>query len=257
MRRAVTICMPTFNESVNIVEYLRQLEFHFRGSRVNVLVVDDCSTDDTVAKIREANFGDFVTILTNTKNRGHGPTVISGLSTASLSASEVIVTVDGDGDISAVEIQKLLARLDSEDADLVEGCRRERSDPTFRKVVSLGTRCLITLVGGFEMWSAKDANTPARAYKREILVEILKHLLVDSMTPNLLISMVARQLDMRVRCVDVSCRHIDGRGVQGTTWRARFRSVPSRRFLKFCWCATFDVLRFGVGLRKLKVTQSW
>lgn len=248
----MTICIPVFNESLTIVGYLRELETEFGNQNARVVIVDDCSTDETVLRIQEANFGEFVRILRNARNRGHGPSVVSGLLCAMHSDFEVVVTVDGDGDISATEIRKLLMKLENEGADLVEARRRERSDPAFRKLVSLGARCFITVLGGSAMWSAKDANTPVRAYKRNVLGEILTHLNADWMTPNLVISMLARNLELDIGYVDLDCRKVGGKSAQGMTWRARFKNVPSQRFLLFCYSATLEMLRIGLSLRRQK-----
>lgn len=246
----VTICVPVFNESLVIVDYLRELENAFRNLGARVVLIDDCSTDGTLPRIQEANFGEFVTVIRNSTNQGHGPSVITALVTTSRADCEVIVTVDGDAEISALEIQKLLETLNTECVHVVEGHRRQRVDPTFRKVVSLVARILIVVIGGRVMWSAKDANSPVRAYKRDALNQILSHLHADSMTPNLLISMVARKLGMQIGYVDVNCRKVGTERVQGTTWMARFRNIPSRRFLQFCLSATVDLFRFGRDLRR-------
>lgn len=245
----VTICVPVFNESLVIVDYLRELENTFRNLGARVVLIDDCSSDDTILRIQEANFGEFVTVIRNSTNQGHGPSLVTSLVTASGADCEVIVTVDGDAEISAVEIQKLLATLDVESAHLVEGHRRQRIDPTFRKAVSLVARILIVVIGGRVMWSAKDANSPVRAYKRDALIKILNYLHADLMTPNLIVSMVARKLEMHIAHVEVTCRRFGSERVQGTTWMARFKNIPSRRFLLFCVSATFDLFRFGRRLR--------
>ena len=221
-----------------------------RLEELKVILIDDCSTDETVLRIKEANFGEFVTVITNSVNQGHGPSVVAGLRAALRADCEVIVTVDGDAEISAAEIHRVLVTLNTEGADVVEGHRQQRVDPAFRKVVSLVARVLIFIVGGRAMWSAKDANSPVRAYQRAALVEILGCLHPDERTPNLFISMIARKAGMQIEQIEVNCRKVHAERVQGTTWRARFKNIPSRRFLVFCTSATFDVLRFGSRLRR-------
>lgn len=116
-----TLCIPVFNESSIIVDYLREIESELHNFELKVILIDDCSTDETVLRIKEANFGEFVTVITNSMNQGHGPSVVAGLRAALRADCEVIVTVDGDAEISAAEIHRVLVTLDTEGADVVEG----------------------------------------------------------------------------------------------------------------------------------------
>ena len=240
----VTICIPVFNESRTIVEYLREIQEAFVNSSVHVIVVDDCSTDDTVRKIEEANFGDFVTVLRNSANRGHGPSVVSGLVRALEIPVELVATADGDGEVPASELKKLLSEIERTNDDLVEGQRVKQNEPSFRKIASWVAKVLVVILGGRVMRHVRDANTPARIYRRSALLEILNVLPPDAMTPNLITSMVSRRLNLRIGSVEIIRRNPKGGNTQGTTWEARYKILPSRRFIRFCLFAALNLLRF-------------
>lgn len=46
-----------------------------------------------------------------------------------------------------------------------------------------------------------------------------------------------------MKLVDVYCKNVKP-NEQGTTWRARYKSLPSRRFIKFCVMASVELIKF-------------
>ncbi|MCS7007845.1 MAG: glycosyltransferase family 2 protein, partial [Gaiellaceae bacterium] len=86
---------------------------------LDVVVVDDCSTDETAAVAEEAG----ATVLRLPFNVGIGGAVQTGLRYARDEGYEVAVRLDGDGQHDAGELPRLLAPLERGEASMVVGSR--------------------------------------------------------------------------------------------------------------------------------------
>ena len=232
----IAVVMPAWNEEEGISEFLTELHESLAKWDPRFIVIDDKSTDDTPGVIRElANFGLPVSVTTNDVNSGHGPSTIRALRAGLSSQADVIVALDGDGQFIGSDVASVVATLVNSGADVVEGVRRSRNDPFYRQAVSAITRSLVWTRA--KRWPA-DANTPLRAYQPAILRDLLNQIPGTAVTPNLLISALCRQSGINV--LEVPVRSIPRRGSdqQGSTWKAKSKSLPSKRFVRFCTQAT-------------------
>ena len=85
----------------------------------NIIVVNDCSPDDTA--IIAANAGAYV--LTHPINLGQGAALQTGIDYALLQGAKYIVTFDADGQHAASEILPMLSALQAKDAQVCLGSR--------------------------------------------------------------------------------------------------------------------------------------
>jgi len=86
---------------------------------VDVLVVDDGSTDTTAAVAREAG----ATVVRLPYNLGVGGAIRTGLRYAARNGYTRVVQLDGDGQHDPTEAKRLLDELDNNNRDLVVGAR--------------------------------------------------------------------------------------------------------------------------------------
>ena len=117
--------------------------------RIDVVVVDDASTDDTVDVARAHG----AKVLALPFNVGIGGAVQTGLRYARDEGYDVAVRLDGDGQHAAEELGKLLAPIRSGDADLVVGSRFVDPAGTYRPPFArrMGIRVfarLVSVLGG-------------------------------------------------------------------------------------------------------------
>lgn len=227
----IVAVMPAYNEADGIAEFLEEIVFHL-GAGTSVVVVDDTSTDGTGNVVRRlAQQGLPVTLVTNDVNLGHGPSTVKALRAGLVANPDVLVAVDGDGQFFGEDIARLVKLITSSDLDIVEGVRTQRGDPFFRRVASAVTRLLVRAKTSVP---PLDANTPLRVYRPAALETLLERIPADAMTPNLLMSALARTSGHLVHEERVSSRVRRGAEAGGSTWQARHTELPSRRFIIFC-----------------------
>jgi hypothetical protein len=114
-RPAVLAAIPAYNEGAAIEAVVAEA----RAVADEVLVVDDGSTDETVARARAAG----ATVVQHDRNRGYGAALGTIFSEADRCGAETLVVLNGDGQHSPAEIPKLTAALADADADVAIGSR--------------------------------------------------------------------------------------------------------------------------------------
>ncbi len=117
----ILVVVPCYNEQVAIeavVESINQTKQQL-GLRLDVLVVNDCSTDQSLRAIRRANcfYLDLPT------NLGIGGAMQAGYKYAHRHGYDMAVQLDGDGQHPAHQLPKLLEPLLQDRADVVIGSR--------------------------------------------------------------------------------------------------------------------------------------
>lgn len=115
-RSRIAIVIPALNESATIavvVEAARKYGVP--------IVVDDGSTDNTAALAKQAGG----VVVSHENNRGYDTALNSGFKMAAELGSDVIITVDADGQHDPSLIQKFVDAIDT-GADVVVGIRSQR-----------------------------------------------------------------------------------------------------------------------------------
>ena len=235
----VALVMPVYNEADGITEFLDDIDKSLQGA--HVIVIDDCSTDETVKRIHEFEPHNIVvSVFSNEKNLGHGPSTLRALSEGVNCDVEVIVTSDGDGQISGADLRQLLDDFEVSNCAVMVGVRMGRSDSAFRVLTSWVTR---VFTSSRARCRVLDANSPYRAYEPRTLEQMLSIVPSASMVPNLWMTVIAHQLGVDVRTTPVRSRDRRGSSNIGSTWGQRFMVFPSRRFVRFCFRASTEWFR--------------
>jgi cellulose synthase/poly-beta-1,6-N-acetylglucosamine synthase-like glycosyltransferase len=107
----VTAVIPMFNEGAAIKETLQSLlDSAYPHSKLKVICVDDCSTDDSYEHARQVarRSGGRLTILRNRNNLGKRRSIIRATREAD---SEIIVSVDSDVVVDADAVHQLVRRF--------------------------------------------------------------------------------------------------------------------------------------------------
>lgn len=115
--KRILVILPALNEGRNIAGAVRGIRG--RLPQVDVLVVDDGSSDDTAAEARAAG----AQVLELPYNLGIGAAVQAGFQFARAFDYDIVLRNDGDGQHAPANNIDLLTRLESGDVDVVIGSR--------------------------------------------------------------------------------------------------------------------------------------
>lgn len=227
----VAVVMPAWNEESGIATFIEEINSSFpSNTAVSFIVVDDASSDQTATTAVKNSLIE-VTVLSNERNLGHGPSTSRALQAGLGTGADFIISTDGDGQFFGPQLAALVEVAANSGVDVVEGVRVRPNEPLFRTLTSFITRSLVAL--RVHSWPT-DANTPARAYRRDSLKRILAAIPEETSVPNLHISVVSRRLGFEIREVPVVVRDRLGGDAESNSWGGRSQRLPSSRFLRFC-----------------------
>ncbi len=165
----VSIVVPVYNEAQNVGPLLESVRdvLDGLGRPWELIVVDDGSTDDTAARLRELTARvPALRVVRLRSNFGQSAALAAGFD---LARGEFVVTMDGDRQNDPADIPRLLDEL-KDGYDVVSGWRRERRDPFWsRRVPSRLANALISWITGVRL---HDYGCALKVYRREILRDI-------------------------------------------------------------------------------------
>jgi dolichyl-phosphate beta-glucosyltransferase len=247
-QRSLTLVLPAFNEAERIGPALDELFGYLRrrgeaardgapGSghlpeRVEVLVVDDGSTDGTADLVRarpEADTSGFVTdppileVLT-VAHGGKGAAVKAGMLHAT---TDLIVFADADMATPPDMLPLLVEALDDHDVALgsriqPDGSDMRKSQPVYRRLLGKGFHLLASL---WVVGPVKDTQCGFKGFSREAAHDLFARQVVDSIVFDVELIYLARRRGYRLAIVPV--RWADRRG-------SRMRARPGLA-LRVAW----------------------
>lgn len=117
----IVVVIPAFNEAKRIANVLQKAKNYYD----KIIVVDDCSTDNTAEKVKENG----VHLVELEQNMGAGYSTRIGCDLAfSEYKADIVVTIDADGQHDPADILSLVTTLEEEKLDIVFGYRREKQN---------------------------------------------------------------------------------------------------------------------------------
>ena len=207
----VLAIVPAFNEADSVAEVVAGL--HALGG-LEVLVVNDGSTDDTSARARAAG----AAVLDLPINLGIGGAVQCGFLYAARGGWDVAVQVDGDGQHLPSEIPLLLAPIERGDADLVLGSRFvERTSYRATPARRLGILVFSSLVSAVTGQRLRDTTSGFRAAAAPVARYLAAHYPQDY--PEVESLVLLKRAGFRIR--EVPCRFADRQGGRSSITAAR------------------------------------
>jgi glycosyltransferase involved in cell wall biosynthesis len=210
----LVIQIPCFNEEQTLPQTIRDLPKSIPGiDQIEILVVDDGSTDRTVEVARSSGAHHILSLGTN---RGLGRAFSRGLEKAVLLQADIVVNTDGDNQYVGADVAKLVEPILQHRADMVVGCRPIISHPEFSPL-----KKALQLVGSWTLrllskTSVRDAASGFRAFSREACKRLVIYSRFSYCTETLI---QAGNSQLRVDSVDIR--------VNPTTRQSRlFKSLP-------------------------------
>ena len=115
MQKNIWVVMPAYNEGQRIERVLNA----FTQSDYNLVIVDDCSKDNTSEIVRKFKYH----LIRHPVNYGAGAALQSGNEYALLHNAEIIVHFDADGQMQIKDIPAVIAPIINKQFDVVFGSR--------------------------------------------------------------------------------------------------------------------------------------
>ncbi len=163
MNKDILIILPAFNEGKVISSVISDIK---KEGFENILVVDDCSLDNTFEEVISCG----VLCVRHPLNRGAGAATATGIEYAKRNGFDSVVLMDSDGQHSCKDIKKLLKELNN--FDVVIGSRMigDLSDmPVVRRVANkVGSLVTMFFFGKY----VTDSQSGFKAFNRRAIEEI-------------------------------------------------------------------------------------
>ena len=158
-RAPVVLFMPAHNEQESVEACVRRAPDSVLGRPVQVLVIDDGSTDATASRATAAG----AEVISVPENRGLGAAVRLGLAASAERGAAATVFCDADGEYPPEELEALVAPILAEEADYVIGSRFLGRIDHMRPHRRLGNLVLTRLLSVIARQRITDGQTGYRA----------------------------------------------------------------------------------------------
>jgi glycosyltransferase involved in cell wall biosynthesis len=169
-RPDLTVVIPAFNEAetiLRVIERVREVPFSMQ-----IIVVDDCSTDRTAELVRSVSNVDFIR---HDRNQGKGAALRSGFA---LARGRVVVVQDADLEYDPTDIPDLISPILQGHADVVYGSRLIGGRPQRVHLFwhKVGNKALSLVTNVLYNTTLSDMETGYKAFTLEVLraIEPLK-----------------------------------------------------------------------------------
>lgn len=166
--RSLSVVIPAYNEAGSIGNLLNTIVPVSEKGGFDIIIVNDCSRDNTLAVLQEHPLKDKFTVVSNKKNKGYGGAIKEGIKKAK---TDLVVTIDADGQHEIQDVLKMYDFLIKEDADMVVGSRKgSASASAYRAVGKSIIRSFSKLLMPIEIY---DINSGMKMYDRKLALQYL------------------------------------------------------------------------------------
>ena len=164
------IQIPCYNESIVLRETIASLPRNISGiDRIETLIVDDGSTDNTIQIAREAGVDHIV----RQYHQGLAIAFKTGLEACLKNGADIIVNTDADNQYNSEDIELLLMPILSGEAQLVIGDRGVATLELFTPLKRLLQRLGSWVIGLVSGMNTPDATSGFRALTRQAAIHTL------------------------------------------------------------------------------------
>ena len=167
----LVVMVPCLNEERTVGDVVRAVPRQLPGvDSVQVLVLDDGSSDETAERAREAG----ALVVRHRTNRGLGRTFQDGVRQALALGADLVVNIDGDGQFNPADITTLVEPVIAGEAHMATASRFLRRDlvpkmPTIKRWGNGWVAKIVWLLSGRRF---RDVSCGFRAFSREALLRM-------------------------------------------------------------------------------------
>jgi glycosyltransferase involved in cell wall biosynthesis len=167
----LVVIIPALNEEATVGEVIRAMPDPWgKIDRVETIVIDDGSTDNTVQVARDAGS----TVVSHKSWRGLGVAFRTGLQAALNAGADFLVNIDADGQFDPADIPRLVDPLMQEQADFVTASRFADPEltPQMPRIKLMGNRWMSSLISKLTRRHFHDVSCGFRAYTRDTALRL-------------------------------------------------------------------------------------
>ena len=168
------VAIPCLNEAATIATVVARIPRTIPGlHRVDVVVVNDGSSDATAAEARRAG----ASVIDHGRNRGVGIAFQSALNHAVEHRYDLLVNIDGDGQFRPEDIPALVEPILSGTAEMATASRFKDPAlvPDMPRVKLVGNHMMSWLIGSLVRTRYHDVSCGFRCYSREAMLRLNLH----------------------------------------------------------------------------------
>jgi glycosyltransferase involved in cell wall biosynthesis len=152
----IAIIIPAYNEEKTVSWVVSEAKNYGK-----VILVDDCSRDDTALLARKAG----AMVIKHSHNQGLGASLRTGFKKALAMKADIIITIDADGQHEPRDIPRFIQEIDN-GYDFVLGERDLRAYPLRKKFGNFFLNRVTNFISGTYL---KDTESGFRAFRRNAL----------------------------------------------------------------------------------------
>lgn len=180
----VLIIIPAYNEEDAILGTFTQImnynEEH--GTKYDVIVVNDCSTDSTEMICKENN----IPTVSLVHNLGIGGAVQTGYKYAANHGYDIALQFDGDGQHNVSYVKDIIKPIINDEADFVIGSRfvtEDASEFKSSRARRMGIKIISTVIKIGTHKKIYDVTSGFRAANRKVILDFTRSYPVDYPEP--------------------------------------------------------------------------
>lgn len=165
------VILPALNEERLIKDVIENIPKDINHvSKIDVLVLDDGSTDNTASYAEQAG----VKVISYKVNKGLGFIFQKGVEEALKGNYDIMVNIDADGQFNPDDIIKLVTPIINEEADFVTASRfiEKKFIPKMPSMKIWGNKMVAQLISFILGKKYYDVSCGFRAYSREALLNL-------------------------------------------------------------------------------------
>lgn len=166
----VSLIIPVYNEDDHLERFLAIIDNLELPVAKELVIVNDCSTDNSAKIIEQFCFKSQVTVLTQLQNQGKGAAIRLGIQKAT---GDFIGVQDADMETDTNEIRKLLLPLLQDQADVVYGSRFKKTNEQVHRTFHYLVNRLLTMVSNIlSNLYLTDMETCYKFFRADIIKNI-------------------------------------------------------------------------------------
>lgn len=166
--RTMSVIVPVFNERATVAEIIRRMISVDVPVSLELIVVDDASTDGTDAILSALNVPNM-TVVRHEQNRGKGAAVRTGLMSAN---GDIVLIQDADLEYDPADWPRLLFPVIAGTASVVYGSRFSGDCRNMSRLHWVGNRFLSFVTRVLYATALSDMNTCYKVFDRRVLDRI-------------------------------------------------------------------------------------